>query len=227
VTTTIRRWLIGSALVTTGVAVLLYDSKWHNRFIDITARKPAGWVGRRMYRDPQAHYRSFETILDKLQLTPNERFLDICCGGGSLLERALQTVEQVAGLDHSPDMVALTHENNAQAVVDGRIDVRQGDAGALPWDDATFDAAANANALFFIADPVQLFREAYRVIKPGGRFVVVTGAKRGLMSFIFGAWRLMLYTDDQLADMVCQAGFAQVEAYSPDGMLQIGYGVKQ
>jgi SAM-dependent methyltransferase len=123
-------------------------------------------------------------------------------------------------------MVALAQENNAQAVIEGRLEVRQGDAGALPWDDATFDAAANANALFFIPEPVQLFCEAYRVLKPGGRFTVVTGAKRGLMPFLFGAWRLTLYTDDELAAMLREAGFAQVEAYSPDGMLQIGYGVK-
>jgi SAM-dependent methyltransferase len=219
------RWILGGALLAAGAVVLLNDSKWHHRFIDATGRKPSGWAGK-MYRDPKGHYRSFEYIMDKLRLRPGERFLDICCGGGGLLERALRIVDRAAGLDHSPDMVALTAENNAQAVVNGRLDVRQGDAGALPWDDATFDAAANTNALFFIPEPVQLFREAYRVLKPGGRFMVVTGAKRGLVRFLFVAWRLTLYTDDELADMLRQAGFDQVEAYSTDGMLQMGYGIK-
>jgi hypothetical protein len=46
------------------------------------------------------------------------------------------------------------------------------------------------------------------------------------MPFVFGVWRLTLYTDDELVAMLRKAGFAQVEVYSPDGMHQIGYGVK-
>ena len=223
-----HRYLIGGVLIAAGVIVLLSESKWRRQFVDIKARKPSGRTGRRLYRDPKGHYRSFELLLDKLHLIPGESLLDICCGGGGLLERALSTAGHAAGLDHSPDMVSLTQENNAQAFAENRLDVRQGDAGALPWDVATFDAVANANALFFLPDPVQVFREAYRLLKPSGRFAVVTTAKRKLVSIAFGPWRssMALYTDDQLADMLIKAGFVQVEAYSPDGMHQIGYGVK-
>jgi len=85
---------------------------WYQNFVDVTARKPSGWVGRLFYRDPKPHYRSFENALAKLRLAPQDVFLDVCCGGGTLLQIALKTVEWAAGLDYSPDMVALSGENN-------------------------------------------------------------------------------------------------------------------
>ncbi|MBN1876958.1 MAG: class I SAM-dependent methyltransferase [Anaerolineae bacterium] len=224
----IQHWLIGGVLITAGMAVLLKESKWHRQFVDVTARKPAGRAGRRFYKDPKGHYRSFAYLLDKLALQPDEHFLDICCGGGGLLTRALRIVHYAAGLDHSADMVILTQENNPQAVAEKYLDVRQGDAGALPWADATFDVVANANALFFLPAPVKVFHEVYRVLKPGGRFALITAVKHKLVEIFFGLWSPMmtLYTDDELTAMLREAGFSDVEVYSPDGMYQIGYGVK-
>ena len=221
-------WILGGVLVVAGAAFLLRESKWHRGFVDATARKPSGWVGRWLYSDPKPHYKAFHFLLDKLQLTPTDGFLDICCGGGTLLHLALQTVRHAAGLDHSADMIALTQANNARAVTEGRLDVRQGDAQALPWDDNSFDAVSNANALFFIAEPVQFLRETYRVLKQGGRFAVVTMAKHKLANMLWVPYRssITLYTDEELARMLREAGFAAVEAYSPDGYLQIGYGEK-
>jgi ubiquinone/menaquinone biosynthesis C-methylase UbiE len=221
-------WILGGTLFAAGAAGLLTKGEWHQRFVDATARKPSGWAGRCLYYDPKPHYKSFRYVLDKLHLTPDDVFLDICCGGGTLLSWALQTVHWAAGVDHSSDMLALTRGNNIPAIAEGRLDVRQGDVSALPWNDNTFDAVANVNALFFVEEPVQLFREAHRALKPGGRFAVVTTAKRKLVGVLFGPWRscMALYTDAELANMLHQAGFAEVQAYSLDGMHQIGYGIK-
>jgi SAM-dependent methyltransferase len=126
-------------------------------------------------------------------------------------------------------MVALTNENNPQAVAAGRLDVQQGDAVALPWPDATFDAVANANAFVFIEEPLRSLREVQRVLKPGGRFVMATTAPRRFARVLYGPWHfaLRLYTSDELAEMLREAGFAAVETYLLDAENQIGYGIKE
>jgi SAM-dependent methyltransferase len=220
-------WVLG-ALLAAGAVALLYKSRLHHRFLDATARKPSGWLGRCLYRAPKSHYKSFRHALDKLRLTPGDVLLDVCCGGGTLLSQALQTVRQAAGLDYSPDMVALAKENNPLAVAEGRLEVRLGDACALPWNEATFDAVTNANALVFIEDPVAALREAYRVLKPGGRFAVVTTARRKYAALLYAPWHfaLALHTAEELAAMLREAGFTAVEAYPLDAEDLIGYGQK-
>lgn len=198
---------------------------WYQKFVDMTARKPNGWIGRIFYRDLKPHYRSFQYVLEKLCLAPDDVFLDVCCGGGTLLQMALETVEQAAGLDYSPDMIALTRENNSAAVVNGRLELCQGDAAELPWEDATFDAVANANALIFISQPLEFFHEVRRVLKPGGRFVVVTTGKHKLAPILFGPWypTLKLYSDAELADLLSSAGFTDIEVKGVNIENQVGY----
>jgi demethylmenaquinone methyltransferase/2-methoxy-6-polyprenyl-1,4-benzoquinol methylase len=96
--------------------------------------------------------------------------LDVACGSGKLtaqLARIAGPNGRVVGLDFSTQMLEV-----ARAEFPG-IEFREGDALNLPFEDATFDASTIAFGLRNLADPVSGLREMLRVVKPGGRAVVL------------------------------------------------------
>jgi len=194
--------------------------KWLQTFFDVTARKPSGWLGRLMYRKPVGHYGFFRVAIEKLQLKPEDIFLEVGCGGGVLLDMVLQTAQRACGIDHSPDMVELARQKNAQALSEERAEILQGVVEALPWDENHFTCAAGVEMLYFIEGPVQALGELYRVLKPGGRLVFVTGAqpKSALSKFIFAPWLryLRFHSIDELASMLREAGFGTVQVQRMD-----------
>jgi SAM-dependent methyltransferase len=89
--------------------------------VDVTARRPRGQHTAADYRNPKQHAASFRTALNALGLTPPDRYLALRFGGGQLVDLALRTAAAAAGIDHSPDMLALAREQNVGAIVAGRL----------------------------------------------------------------------------------------------------------
>lgn len=69
---------------------------------DRAARRPTGAAARENYRDPPYHGPNFHLILDRLGLTPSDRLLEVACGGGAFLHRALESGGTASAIDHTP-----------------------------------------------------------------------------------------------------------------------------
>jgi SAM-dependent methyltransferase len=186
------------------------------RFVDITARRPSGAAGAGHYRDPKEHEESFVLALAALEPTSADRFVELCFGGGQVLERALETVTSAAGIDHSEDMLALAGERNAGAVAAGRLELVQGDVHRLPWPDGEFTCAVCLNAFFFIERPADFLAEVRRVLAPGGRFVLLTAVLAAAWN---GPWApaLRTYEVEELRTLLLDAGFAEATVDESSG----------
>jgi SAM-dependent methyltransferase len=210
-------WFVGEVL-----APLLRASSpvaFGDWFTDRRARRPSGPAARATYLHPLYHYPNFRVILAELALTRDDRLIEVGCGGGAFLEAALHSGCRAAAIDHSAEMVRLAREANQDAVDAGRLDVREGDAGSLPFPGDTFTCAAMTGVLGFLPDPVRALGEIRRVLIPGGRFVAL-GADPELKGTPAApepmASRLRFYDSAQLEALGRDAGFSDVRVVRRD-----------
>jgi len=101
--------------------------------------------------------------------------LDVCCGTGDFSiawHRKLTAVCRdrvaVVGIDFSPAMLEIGRKKIRKIHAENNIELRQGDAMELPFEDATFAAASVAFGLRNVADPDRGIAEMIRVVRPGG-----------------------------------------------------------
>jgi ArsR family transcriptional regulator len=125
---------------------------------------------RRVFGDDLLRARAIMTLV-----RPPLRVADIGTGTGVLaLELARQGLE-VVGIDRSEAMLEAARQKWAAeaAAIPGRIELRAGDAHALPLPDASVDAAFAHMVLHSLEDPERAVREMARIVRPGGRVVLV------------------------------------------------------
>jgi ubiquinone/menaquinone biosynthesis C-methylase UbiE len=166
-----------------------------------------------VYGADDAHSFAWEPVLDALRLGPDDALLDIGCGGGVFLRRALETGCRAVGLDHSRDMVRLAREKNAEAVLAGRLRVVEGRAEALPFADGEFTAVSCLVAFFFFPEPVRALAEMRRVLDPArGRLAIFTTPPelKGTPAAPYPlATRGHFYEDEELRSLAVQAGLRE------------------
>ncbi len=177
-----------------------------DRMTDRVARRPSGRGARKVYGAEDVHSFAWEPVLEALQLSSDDLLLDVGCGGGVFLRRALQSGCRCVGVDHSHDMVRL-----ARQTTDGDAQIMHGVAERLPFEDGEFTAISCLVAFFFFPDPVTVLREFRRVLDPErGRVAVFTTPPemKGTPAAPYPlATRGHFYEDMELEGLAPAAGF--------------------
>jgi SAM-dependent methyltransferase len=111
-------------------------------------------------------------LVSLARVRPGQRVLDVACGTGVVAVTAARAGATVSGLDLTPELLARARENSALANLD--IDWREGDAEALPFEDAAFDVVLSQYGHMFAPRPDVAIGEMLRVLKPGGTIAFST-----------------------------------------------------
>lgn len=145
-----------------------------------------------------------------IRLCPRGRYVDLGIGDGMLTLMLADVAESVTAVDLSPEML---RQLQARASAQGATNVEtvEGDIEDLPLDGGQFDVAILSQALHHAVEPARCLAEARRVLRPGGRLLVLDLLAHG------EAWvREKLqhthlgFAETELRELVVSAGFEHV-----------------
>jgi demethylmenaquinone methyltransferase/2-methoxy-6-polyprenyl-1,4-benzoquinol methylase len=126
---------------------------------------------------------SWRRLTAEAVVRPGDRVLDACCGTGDLALACARAGGRVTGLDFSPRMLVKAREKAPG------LRWVQGDLLALPFEDASFDAATVGFGVRNVSDLEAAFGELARVLRPGGRLGCLEITQpTGLLRPFFDLW---------------------------------------
>ncbi|PSP27742.1 SAM-dependent methyltransferase [Halobacteriales archaeon QH_2_65_14] len=150
-----------------------------------------------------------DEAIGMLDISPDDRVLDVGCGTGFATEGLLRETERVHGLDQSPHQLAKAFEKFGRR---GPVRFYLGDAERLPFASNSFDVVWSSGSIEYWPDPEATLRELRRVGKPGGQVLVVGPDYPNRTIFQKAADAIMLFYDEAEADrMFAEAGFETFE----------------
>jgi ubiquinone/menaquinone biosynthesis C-methylase UbiE len=172
------------------------------------------------------HSRVTDWGLSHVSIEKHQTILDVGCGGGRTVHKlaALASAGKVYGVDYSKESVAVAGKTNSKEIATGRVKIIEGSVSDLPFPDHVFDLVTAVETHFWWPDLPAGMREILRVLKPGGKLVIVAEVYRNaptkvaaLLEKYLPLSGMKLLTVEQHRELFENAGYADVEVLVDPG----------
>ena len=188
-------------------------------FVSRQCRRPTGPFGRRVARVMNLSHGSLTTWgLSHLVVDPRSRILDIGCGGGRTIATLASMAPQgtVSGIDYSSASIATARVTNADRIAAAQVDLQLASVSALPFPPDSFDVVTAIETHYYWPDLPNDVREVYRVLRPGGQFMLLAEVYRGGRGDFVNRFAMFLLrgkylTADQHRELFAGADFADIQ----------------
>ncbi|HEY9482061.1 MAG TPA: methyltransferase domain-containing protein [Micromonosporaceae bacterium] len=156
----------------------------------------------------EGYTRLSQAYFESVPLDAAQRLLALGCGTGvevRALRRRTRPDAAIVGIDHSPVLIDTARRLTADEGLDHNVRYETGDAHRLPYPDDEFDIVTLHTLISHVDDPLQVLREARRVVRPGGTIAIFDGDYASLT---------FAHPDHALAEMI-EARLRQVLVANP------------
>ena len=140
------------------------------------AEKPDGFWGKLMIRSMnKGHSELTDWALCHVNIKSGDYVLDVGCGGGKTVGKLSDMVGngKVYGIDYSDLCIKKAEKLNHKNVLCGKVKLQKATVSALPFDSEKFDLVTAVETYYFWPDKLNDLREIWRVLKPGGKIMLV------------------------------------------------------
>jgi SAM-dependent methyltransferase len=185
------------------------------------ARKPNGRLGRLLISAMNiSHNKLTGWGLSHLSIGKQDVILDVGCGGGGTVQKLakIATNGKVYGIDFSNESVMVSSMTNKQFIQTGSVEIQQSSVSCLPFSDSIFDIVTAVNTHNYWPDLVTDMQEILRVLKSGGKLVIIGSVYKGgkfdkrnqkfaeLIEIVFPS-------PNELHELFLRAGYSEIQMF--------------
>jgi ubiquinone/menaquinone biosynthesis C-methylase UbiE len=165
------------------------------------------------------HSRLTDWGLEHVSIEKRSIILDVGCGGGRTVGKlaAIAAEGKVYGIDFSEESVAASKRTNASWIKINRVEIRHGSVSQLPFANGMFDIVTAVETHFWWPNLPTDLREIFRVLKPGGKLIVIAEIYRGantrvakLAEKYASRMGMTLLSIDEHRELFAKAGYSDV-----------------